>query len=297
MKKSILLFGLIFLTIGKSYGQGTIYSCNWYSSPSITSFDLNNRDTTRKYFYIDTTQSHNIWQLGKPSKIKFDSAYSKPLALVTDTFNVYPNNNKSSFSFKVWTDCNESSIYFWHRINTDSLSDGGIIEYSIDSGATWNNIINSGYTLYNFYSNLSTISSNSNKPGFTGTKDWIESGFYGPTLNSFIIIRFTFTSDSTNTSKEGWMIDNINIHGAYVGINEIITNSQFYVFPNPTSDFITIQTANTTQFYSVAIKDMLGRTILTTHKTTLDLSKFDAGIYLVELTTDKGRYVKRVLRK
>lgn len=296
MKKNLLLLGLLFLTTVKFYGQDTIYTFAW--TPYMGYFyDLNDRDTISKYFYIDTTQSNNIWQLGTPSKTIFNTAYSPPLALVTDTLNTYPNNNTSSFSFTVWTNCNWFSIFFWHKIHTDSLEDGGIIEYSIDGGTTWNNIINSGYTLWNFYSNSDTISSNSNKPGFTGTYNWISSGFDGPVLNNTVEYRFTFTSDSINNNKDGWIIDDISISGIMVGINEVIENSTIQVFPNPTSDFISVKISETTRFEELAIKDILGRTIVTTNHATINLAHLETGIYFAEITTDKGKFTKQIVRK
>lgn len=295
MKKNLVLFGLIFLTIGKLYCQDTIFAYAWTPS-SYQMFDINDRDTNKKYFYIDTSQSNNIWQIGTPLKPLFNSTYSVPLALVTDTINPYPINNTSSFSFIVWTDCNWSNIYFKHRINTDSLLDGGVIEYSIDGGTIWNNIINSTYTLWNFYSSSDTITSNSNKPGFTGTKDWNLSWFEGPTLNDFVEYRFTFTSDSINTSMEGWLIDDIVINNGIVGINEIESNNSIQIFPNPTTDFITIKTDNLTNFKSATLKDILGKLIFTTEQTTIDISKFETGIYFMEITTTEGKVVKRIIR-
>lgn len=297
MKKNLLLLGLLFMILCKSYGQDTIYTYAW--TPYMGYFyDLNDRDTIDKYFFIDTTQTNNIWQLGTPSKPIFNSAYSAPLALVTDTLNNYPNNNTSSFSFIVWTNCNWSEINFWHRINADSLKDGGVIEYSIDGGTTWNNILNSTYSFSsNFYSINDTIESNSNKSGFTGTSGWTYEWFFGPTLNNFIEYRFTFTSDSTNTNKEGWMIDDIVVNGVMVGINEIEEASSVQIFPNPTSDFILIKTNIITSFKSATIKDIFGKTIFVTNQTTIDLSKFETGIYLIEITTEDKTYVKRIIRK
>lgn len=296
MKRISILFLLLFV-LNQFYGQDTIFTSCWGPFPNGRFFDLNDRDTTNKYFYIDTTQSSNIWQLGTPSKIVFDSAYSQPLALVTDTINTYQNNNTSSFSFIVWTNCNWSGIYFMHRFNTDTLSDGCVIEYSIDGGTTWNNIINSTYSVWSLYSNSDTIASNSNKPGFSGTSGWTGVAIEGFTIDTVVEYRFTFTSDSINTNKDGWLIDNIIIQNAwYSDVNEIKENSSIRIFPNPTSNFISIQTENNIKFKSAEIKDILGKTILTSTNTTIDLSKFEAGIYFVEVTTDEGKYVKRIIR-
>src|SRR5204863_2124304 len=103
--------------------EDTIYSIAYYQT-QYRFFDLNDRDTG-KYFFIDTTQAGNIWQIGTPSKTVFGSAYSTPLALITDSANAYPANNQSSFTVTIYTD-DETFFSFWHRIDADSLNDGGV---------------------------------------------------------------------------------------------------------------------------------------------------------------------------
>lgn len=298
MKNILLFLGLVFLALVKSLGQNPIYSIAYTGScPFGTAYciyDLNDRDTAN-HFFIDTNQVNNIWEIGTPTKTIFSSAYSGPLALVTDTLNAYPTNNASSFTFTIYSD-DLTYIFFRHQINTDSLNDGGVVEYSTDGGTTWNNIIYSTYVLTNFYSNSSTIASNSNMPGFTGTSGWVQSTIQGYALN-YVKFRFTFTSDNINSNKDGWMIDDIELNCLGTGINEIGTYSPFHIFPNPTSDFISIFSDNTTKLKTTSITNIFGQTILTTDKTTIDLSQLTSGIYFVQLRTERGNYETKVLRK
>ncbi len=280
------------MILNNSYGQDTIYSIA-YTPTANRIFNLNDRDTAT-YFFADNSQANNIWRIGTPVKTTFNSAHSSPLALVTDTLNTYPNNNVSSFYFMLYTD-DLTYINFWHRINADTLNDGGVLEFSTDYGATWENIINSSYHLTNFYSAASTISSNTNKQGFTGTSGWIYSTIEGYAF-TYVKFRFTFTSDNVNTNKDGWMIDDIQINCLGTGISEHENNFPFYIFPNPASDFISIHSNNTEQIGMVTIKDVLGKTIFSTDKTVIDLSQLDKGIYFMELIADNNRYVTRLLR-
>ncbi len=285
MKKLLLFFGIFLLTINFIYAQeDTIYSVA-YTATAYRNFDYNDRGTGN-YFFIDTTQLNNIWEIGAPGKILFNSAYSSPLALVTDTMNAYPINNTSSFTFTIATD-DATTISFWHQINSDSLSDGGVVEFSTDGGVTWNNILNSSYTLTNFYSNSSSIASNSNKSGFTGTSSWVQSTIQGYALD-FVKFKFTFTSDNSNTSKDGWMIDDFFVNCIGTGIDEIRTASHFHFFPNPTTNIISILSDNSTQLKTVALKNNLGQTILETDNAVIDLSLLVSGIYFYELTDTKG---------
>jgi hypothetical protein len=292
MKKHLLsLFCMLSIIV--TYGQDTIYSIAYTYPQPVSSFE--DRDTSN-YFYIETTQTNNLWQIGTPSKTIFNSAYTAPLALATDTLNVYPNGNISSFEFVIYTD-DATFISFWHRFNADSLADGGVVEVSTDGGSTWTNILNATqFTLINFYSSSNTISSNSDEPGFTGNSDWIKSEIRGYALN-FVRFRFTFTSDNTNTNKDGWMIDSFDFTCLGTGIQDDGINSPIHIFPNPTSNFIFIRSDNQIQFKSVIIKDIVGKTILTTDKMSIDLSQFQVGIYFIEVTTDKEKYLARIVRE
>lgn len=170
MKKNLLTL-LLIVSIKILYGQDTLYSIA-YTGPcpfgtAECTYDFDDRDTAH-HFYIDTNQMNNVWQIGIPSKNIFNLAYSPPFSFVTDSLNPYPINNTSSFSFTLRSD-DWTFINFWHRINSDQFNDGGAVEYSTDGGINWNNIINSPYILSGFYSNIDSISSNSNNPGFSGT--------------------------------------------------------------------------------------------------------------------------------
>ena len=296
MTKKIILLLLSLALCEKSYCQDTIFSIAW--SPYMGYFfDLNDRDTANKYFYFDSSQVNNIWQFGTPQKSMFDSAYSPPFAFVTDTINNYSINNTSSILFTVWSDCNWFQINFKHRIDADSLMDGGVIEYSIDSGNTWNNIRGANvFFSNNFYPLSNTIASNSNKAGFTGTSGWIYSWFIGPILGPLVQYRFTFTSDSIDTQKNGWIIDDISTVGVMVGINEFESGAVVKLYPNPTSNLFAIEMKNPTQFVSAVVLDLKGKEFDISTKPIIDLSKFENGIYLIKITTSLGICVKRVIK-
>jgi len=296
MKKIIALILFSIVICKKSHCQDTIFSIAW-SPYAGYFFDLNDKDTANKYFNFDTTQVNNIWQLGVPQKLTFDSAYSSPLAFVTDTLNNYSNNNTSSILFTVSSDCNWFEINFMHRINTDTLIDGGTIEYSIDSGNTWINIRNANVSFSNnFYLPTSTIASNSNKAGFTGTSGWMYSWFIGQIISPVVQYRFTFTSDSNDTNKDGWIIDNISTLGYMVGNTELESNISIKLFPNPTSNLLSIEIENPTQFVSAAILEVGGKVLDVSTKPIIDLSKFENGVYFIKIISSSGVFLKRVIK-
>jgi hypothetical protein len=99
------------------------------------------------YIYRDTVANPNcVWQIGRPQKPVFDSARSYPNAVVTDTLQTYPTNDTSSFILAQgglygWGYPSYAGITGWYKVNSDSLTDYGMIEVSVDSGATWINIL------------------------------------------------------------------------------------------------------------------------------------------------------------
>ncbi|MBZ0100223.1 MAG: hypothetical protein K8F30_14170, partial [Taibaiella sp.] len=138
---------------------------------TLLAFALNHAnaqwDTRRQYFdgadtistqtiavHFDTA-STNVWQIGPPQKTLFDSAATLSNALVTDTINTYPTDNVSRFiiGFKTsdWFINLYKVAFRWtQKLDLDTNRDGGIVEYSLDTGQTWVNVFNNP-NVFNFY--------------------------------------------------------------------------------------------------------------------------------------------------
>lgn len=114
MKRNILVFFLV------------IQFFNGLSQTTIFYSDTINFEKPCDYLYIDSS-STNLWQIGIPDKTIFDSAYSKPYAMITDTINNYTLNNHSNFIVKLEPESIEFNgntiINFWHKFDTDSIND------------------------------------------------------------------------------------------------------------------------------------------------------------------------------
>ena len=119
---------------------------------------------------IDTASS-NIWQIGAPQKSIFDSAATTPNVIITDTINYYPSNNTSSFQYTIipWTTWGILAIQWKQKLDMDFGKDGGIIEFSVDGGNTWQSAFDNPY-VYNFYgfdtNNVDTLQTG--EDAFTG---------------------------------------------------------------------------------------------------------------------------------
>ena len=256
------------------------------------------------HFILDSTNT--LWQIGHSAK--FDSVMSSKSALYTDTANNYPTNANESVMMIMYDNLggfgsyfNGYNLQFTSRYLTDSARDGGYIEMSIDSGQTWVNILDFdsvpfpySYGHYNYdFGGVDIKLANGQRSSFTGNgvnyyQNYLsiiflngiiarpEVGFEDP-----VYLRFTFTSDSIETNKPGWQIDDFKIFGVYPsGIEEAL--NPVFISPNPSNGVFKIQSQNHTRA-EYRVTDSLGRIILDgkMEGTTgwIDLCNHPAGVY------------------
>ena len=272
---------------------------------------------------IDSSAS-NIWQVGAPQKTFFGTSYSAPYAIMTDTVNSYPVNNSSTFSVFIdscmYGFIPNAEIEFWHKYETDSGKDGGYVEFSLDSGRTWINVIDAmSYGIMDmssdhFYTETDTI--RGGIPAFTGTQStWEYSRIYlgwiyavMPTYHpgtergawaftNKVGFRFHFASDSIQTNKAGWIIDNItyNIHDIGGGIAEKQKAFDLKFFPNPVQDQAILQVVDggRNDRYTIRVYNATGQLILQEAigkggRYELNRNGMSNGIYLYSVTDQDG---------
>lgn len=192
--------------------------------------------------------SSRVWQIGKPGKTLFSSAQTKPNAILTDTNNPYPVNDSSFFTINFSP---KSMIPFtgvlavqWvQKMDLEKGKDGGILEYSIDTGNTWVNAFNNP-GVHNFYGFLQSTKDTlpNGQYAFSGTDTtwrnvWLCFKYnLSARVADSMIVRFKLQSDGNHTAQEGWMIDNIQVHKTMVHtVNEIEKNQSFKVSPTITT--------------------------------------------------------------
>jgi hypothetical protein len=71
--------------------------------------------------------------------------------------------------------------------------------------------------------------------------------------------------------------------------------SSFNIFPNPTNNQFTIQLKNNSTLKNLNIYNNLGQLVLSSKKTIIDTSKFNSGLYIVEIETSKGKSSKNLI--
>jgi hypothetical protein len=73
--------------------------------------------------------------------------------------------------------------------------------------------------------------------------------------------------------------------------------SNFVIYPNPSSDILTIQLNEGLQLEKVNIYNQLGQLVKTENDNVIDTSKFSIGSYYLEVVTNKGKATKIILKE
>lgn len=252
--------------------------------------------------YIDTASNvNNIWQSGSPQKTVFNSAYSTPNSIVTDTINPYPINDTSSFIISHIAGSgfyygHTASILGYYMVNSDSLNDYGSIELSPDNGNTWIDIINDNSVSSACDSQIPTLTGNSNGWKYFDFNVLSTAETLGITAGDTLKYRFTFISDSNLDSPDGLMFDNFIFVDYVEGIDEIgFDKIESKIFPNPAMNTITIEFDNPLQSkFELKIinnlgKEILNRSIFKENSIMIDISNLDAGVYTYILQSSESK--------
>ena len=272
-------------------------------------------ETPESEIVIDTVGS-NVWHIGKPQKTFFDTAHSGINAILTDTSKAYPINDTSSFIYVIrnaFTQTCYTCMEFWHKYDTDTLADKGLIDASYDGGNSWiqvkDTFDNASDAHFMWNADYHALNGNyTNHLLITSGKSdgWIRSGFcwlwyLAVSPDTIIInpdsllIRFTFITDSIAEEKEGWMIDDISITAQdpnlCTGIQDNYVHEDVTVYPNPFSTGAILQSENGFKNATLTIYNALGAQVkqlknISGESITLDRDDLPGGLYFLQLTQD-----------
>lgn len=303
-----IIFLFLAIALNKSYAQSPAFLGCHINYSHYVDFG-NTNDSSNKYFIIDSSQTNNIWQIGKSYKSSFDSSH----VIATDTVNPYPINNVSSFKVGVIT-CGgiekNSNPYWFTKVNfhfnfdTDEQKDGLVIETSNNSTNNWRNILlDSNIYIYrswnSFIYNLDDTLSSCNKPGYSGKRyhESLEVEVNPPNRLALDTtwFRFTFYSDSIQTNKAGFSLNYFIINPVFEGINAKFSKQELEINPNPSNGIIEIKNLPQQKYSDLEIYSIHGKLL---QKFTLlengqiDISSFESGIYLLKSGNKQKRIVK-----
>lgn len=327
MKKLILSsFFILFLSASSfaQFGNGVwdglpldsaTYTFELYDSLAPHSNKYNDR--------IDTTGAQ-LWRIGTTSKPFFSSGTGNSYSIMTDTALPYPVSANDWFVLKLGGYNFNTIVSFWHKYQTDSLRDGCILEYSIDTGNTWENVkgecnvdsgsvwgSGSGVLTENLYKTDDTLitgeqafSGNSGGWIYSRVQFWIglpikTTGTTKNCIGPVVYLRFRFLSDTIADTLDGWMIDSIKVeHDKYFGgITRTNQNNQLSIYPNPSyNGIINFPALRSEQDYTIEIINTVGVKVLSVpYKRWIDLSAKPKGLYYYRVSNGEEQYTGHVL--
>lgn len=268
---------------------------------------------------LDTTGC-KLWRIGTTVKPFFTAGSMSAYAIMTDTLSPYDTNRNESFIIHLKKRTRNTILGFWHKYETDTAKDGCIVEYSADTGKTWNNVLGdcnlntlSGFGIYtdNFYKKTDTLTDG--QPAFSGNSD----GWQYSRVQLFNLIyvkstaalncisygdlyyRFRFVSDTVQNNKAGWIIDNIKIEDDYYSSGiQTVSASSLNVHPVPANDIVHFPALDNAQTYRLIITDITGRQIANVpYATTLYIAQYTSGMYYYKVTNGEEVYTGKLIKQ
>jgi len=258
----------------------------------------------------------NIWEIGMPDKVYFDAAHTTDYAIMTDTNDYYPMGCNDFFYISIPYPQSfffgEGILSFYHKFDTDTLADGCHIEVSYDKGNTWLNVIDDVSHINTVFIGLYGDTLNNGTYGFTGRSNgwqyvelywhWIALVKENTPKMFFdtLMVKFLFTSDSINTAKEGWMIDDIVFRGYDVigNINET-DNSTIKVYPVPSAHVVIFEaTHKSIDGYDFTLYDITGKTVKTgkISENSITIEELKRGLYFYKILIDDEAIRGKLIR-
>lgn len=307
MKKPLLVLACILMSLvsrAQIYPGGDRFS---YDSVYFTISD------TTPHQIVPDTSATPLWQIGNTTKSVFSSG-SASHGIMTDTVHPYPVNANNSFTLIVNSAPPNMIIDFWHEYQTDSGKDGGIIEFSTDSGATWLNAafcpsMFPGIITKNFYTYADSLASgeqafSGNSHGQVhsmfqfynciGVKKTATTCDFFSHFSQSIYIRFRFVSDTLADTLSGWKIDSVKIAWADCGgyVDDVNKSLHVEPYPNPSHDgnfsFPALENENGLR---LEVYNALGAKVYSGYYLhQLNLSAYGPGLYFFTLHNSRQRY-------
>ncbi len=266
-----------------------------------------------------TTGPNGIWEIGVPSKTGMYDSYDDSAAIVTKLNDIYPVDSTDYFDIRInyfqlmW---GGAVLSFWHKYDTDSLKDGGVIEISQDGGGSWKNISDSDFYVHHAYNGLYNQNDTilGGIPAFTGnSQGWKKIELYwhwlmitstrAASVDDTFVVRFRFKSANNSIPKGGWELSHFRLK--VYSIAGDVKNSKINkvtIFPNPCSDNVQVNVADFTSSCRFRLYNSNGIMVLDiplrSNKQEINLKGLVDGVYLYSISEEKlimrtGQLIKK----
>jgi hypothetical protein len=91
----------------------------------------------------------------------------------------------------------------------------------------------------------------------------------------------------------------VNCSGIINGFNNLLDNNQIRIYPNPTEGRIMIQNLTPSKSEEIIVRNILGEVVYiqksNSNLTTLNISNLENGIYFVEIYTENGMRIEKII--
>jgi hypothetical protein len=296
-------FFLSFLVALISYG---ISAQNYYEI-SFEGTGLYESDSRHEL----VVEPNGLWQVGSPDKTVFTEAYTVPNAIVTDTANSYPTNANSSFLIKHVADLgfempNHVLLTGVYRVDSDSLNDYGMIEFSPDNGVTWVDLVDQGQ--YDAMIHWGNMGIESQVPVLTGNSNgWKNFSVYFSQLGSVfsivtgdtVLFKFSFISDAIENNRDGLMFDSLRIEDTPpLNVSKQDLEAGLTIYPNPASSILTLDYTSVDKAeLTIEIYNHLGVKVAELNQNEqwnkkIDVAHYANGFYYIVLSDILGNRLK-----
>lgn len=229
---------------------------------------------------------------------------------VLDTGYICGGNNiqKTSNSGSNWvvqntglgSTVNLNSIYFVNPNIGYCVGSGGTIIKTTNGGATWTTQVST--STVDLYSIFFITSQKGYAVGLMGTILYTNNG--GTTwtqqnsgvTTSLNSVHFVDSLTGYISGNNGVILKTTN--GGVLSINDHLDINSMHIFPNPTTDKISVR-FNSSFRYNLVVYNMVGEVVLNKNlfgDTEIDLSKFVPGVYNLSISTEKGALHKKIVK-
>lgn len=99
------------------------------------------------------------------------------------------------------------------------------------------------------------------------------------------------------TQRSSILLDNVTVTSV-LSVDSFLT-SNFNIYPNPVFDILKIENTNNLKINKIVITDINGRVVQenVSNFESIDLTKLTAGIYLLSLETENGKFTKKIVKE
>ena len=314
-----------FSTVNNSYSNGNVsglsyvgglVGVNEYSSTVNNSFwdiETSGIDTSAGGIGKTTAEMKTFYNYVDGTEASWDFM-GETINGTNDFWGMNPNEN-NGYPFLAWQGFRNTVCY---GILTSSINETACFSYTVPSGDETHilsgvymdtipsingcdSVITINLTIYTVDTSVTqtgtTLTANA---GSGATYQWLNcNNLYaiidGETNQSFTpIVNGNYAVEIT----EHGCTDTSSCYNVIVGITERISNSFINIYPNPTNNFIVIESEEI-NIKSIEIINITGKVvkqiIIDGNKTTIDLSDKTKGLYMIRLITNKGIIIKKVM--